>query len=147
MWPATREGTSSRLYSNYIWRHSKFNFTDFITKFKILKIKQKVIQIFRKIFQLMRQEEHGYQINWKQSILKILSLWPFCVAGHIYVGEDYTSRSQHTKGALFPLNHGYAKRTLRNDLLNDVCLLYRSYKINYVLCKNKDVIARRRVSC
>ena len=79
--------------------------------------------------------------------MKILSLWPFCVAGHIYVGEDYTSRSQHTKGALFQLNHGYAKRTLRNDLLNDVCLLYRSYKINYALCKNKDVIARRRVNC
>ena len=31
-------------------------------------MKQELIKIFQKFFQLLRQEEHGYQINWKKSI-------------------------------------------------------------------------------
>ena len=46
-------------------------------------MKQKVIKIFQKHLQLVRQEEHGYRINWKKS------LWPFLRGGsqlytHIY---------------------------------------------------------------
>ena len=33
MWPATREGISPRLFSNYLWRHLKLNLIDYITKF------------------------------------------------------------------------------------------------------------------
>ena len=44
-------------------------------------MKQKLIKIFQKFFQLLRQEQHSYRINWKKSILKKLSLWPFSRGG------------------------------------------------------------------
>ena len=50
MWSAMREGTFRRLYYNYLWRHLKFTFKNYITKFEILKhihlIKQNVNKIF-----------------------------------------------------------------------------------------------------
>ena len=53
-----------RLWYNYLRRHLKFNFNDYITTFKIIKnlMKQKVIKIFFKLFQLIRQKGHGYEM-------------------------------------------------------------------------------------
>ena len=47
------------------------------------------MKIFQKFFQLMKQEEHGFQINYKKSILKICSFWPFS-RGVSYIPNYYT---------------------------------------------------------